>query len=379
MRRALKVQLIIIFFCLVCIMTWAGLCYTSPVCSQFSMPDFSTTLEYLTTQALIYLPKLLFIVLLFALFRIIHGFVNAVSSKNSADDDTALGKNKVFKVFLWSVFILISISVLFDHVSSLVTSVGLIGLGLTFALQKPIINTVGWINILMTGIYKEGDRVKIGTVRGDVKKIRMMNTELHTLLESSDLRSGKITTVPNELTLIGDVENYTKESNYIIDELVIRITYESNYRKAMEILKQIVVERIKKNKDAYKKRLIRKQREMYNFIENLLLDQKEQNAEETAQRLEKERKELQSQVEELDEEFKPRIRVEMLESAISLIVQFTTPYDQIKKNRTEINLAFLDAIKNEPDIQIGYPNLRLISPATRTDHDGKKPGFTTYN
>ena len=51
----------------------------------------------------------------------------------------------------------------------------------------------------------------------------------------------------------------------------------------------------------------------------------------------------------------------LFHSAVQLIVQFTTPYDHIKKNRTIINLAFLDAIKKERKIEIAYPHLQIVT------------------
>jgi esterase/lipase len=65
-------------------------------------------------------------------------------------------------------------------------------------------------------------------------------------------------------------------------------------------------------------------------------------------------------VENLEEEFKPKIRIELASSSILLIAQFLTPYDQVKKNRTKINVAFLDAIAKRKDIRVAYPHVQLI-------------------
>jgi len=63
---------------------------------------------------------------------------------------------------------------------------------------------------------------------------------------------------------------------------------------------------------------------------------------------------------ELDEEFKPKIRVKLLDSSIELIALFTTPYDQIIKNRTEIYLTFMDTITKHKDIEIAYPHMQIV-------------------
>ncbi|MBR9705582.1 mechanosensitive ion channel [Candidatus Pacearchaeota archaeon] len=271
---------------------------------------------------------------------------------------------------LWTVFVLISLSILISNVTALIASLGLVGFGLTFALQKPILNFVGWLVLIFKRIYSEGDRIRIGSISGDVKEIQVMNTVLDGLLENSNLLSGKIVTFPNELVLTSDVENYTKESNYIREELSISITFESNYHKAVKLLKEIITVHVRKNKEKYIKKVAKKTNEVNVFINKMLKSKgktKKQQVENDieAERLKKEKEQMENELKDIDKEFIPKIRVELLDSSIQLIAQFLTPYNHIKKNRTEINLAFLDAIRKEKDIEIAYPHMQVIQ-------DGKK-------
>lgn len=318
--------------------------------------------------------KLVLILIIFFIFKLglfLLKIIFKKISKNSERSKDAL--LQLISFFWWAVFIIITLSTLVENIGALVTSLGLIGLGLSLALQKPVLNFVGWITIIINDIYSEGDRVKIGDFRGDVKEIQMMNTVLYSLLETSDIQDHKIMTIPNELILSTKVENYTKDSNYILDELAISITYESNYNKAIDILREIVTSHLQKNIKAYIRRELKKQKRLEEVIKKINGDKKNSIEKEDLKKQQEDVEKKIESLEDMEEDFKPKIRVMLADSAILLFVQFLTPYDRISKNRTDINLAFLDSIKNEDDIEVAYPHLELVynkkRQATEVDPD----------
>ncbi len=307
------------------------------------------------------LPKLFVIIILFFIFKIIFFGIKKIFKKMEKlfpDEHKLNAFTKIIQLAIWISYIAIVSTIIFEDITSMATFLGLIGFGLTFALQKPILNLVGWVTIIFNNLYSEGDRIKIGNVRGDVKEIQLMNTILYSLLETSDSRSHKLTIIPNEFVLTTNVENYTTESNYILDELKISITYESNYYKSMELLNKIITSHIEKNIHNFIKRRRERQSKIDKFLKNLNEDK---TKDEKALQVEKDA--LQKDIEhvsELGEDFKPKIRIEMVDSAIILSAQFLAPYNQMKKNRTDINLAFMDAVKKEKDIELAYPHMEII-------------------
>lgn len=308
------------------------------------------------------LPELFLVLVLFFIFKLISALGELIIvgfSKSLSDYPRSTGIIKLVRFGWWILFLIIIASLVFGNLSAFIMSLGLIGLGLTFALQKPILNFVGWFTIVLKNIYQEGDRVKIGIVRGDVKEIQLMNTVLYGLLENSNVRSHKIVTVPNELVLTTDIENFTKESNYILEELTISITYESNYTKAMLLLRQIVTDHIKKNHQKY----IQIKKEKKNKIDSFISAMNRKSKTYDKQKLIKQSSDIQEEIktlQELEGDFKPKIRLEMADSSLLLIAQFITPYDEVKKHRTGINVAFLDAIAKEKDIEVAYPHMELV-------------------
>ena len=152
----------------------------------------------------------------------------------------------VYKYFLWFSVIFISLALLFKQIGSLITSLGLIGFGVTLALQKPILNFVGWLTIVFSKSYKIGDIININNINGQVYDVTIMYTSLAELNQDGDA-TGKSVSVPNEFILTSAVINYSKGTNNIWDTITIYLTYKSNWKKARTIVEKLVQETISKD------------------------------------------------------------------------------------------------------------------------------------
>ncbi|MCF7866925.1 mechanosensitive ion channel family protein [Candidatus Woesearchaeota archaeon] len=350
--------------------------------SWYSCRDFCTNLflinkDIIVSKLLVYLGKFLVVILLFLVFKgiqkiLIENLLKRLIKRVNYGSEN-LGLIKFCNFCLWLLFTFIILSYFVGDVSALLASLGLIGFGLTFALQKPILNFVGWLTIIFKKIYSEGDRIRIGDVIGDVKEVQLMNTVLDGILENSNILSGKVTTFPNELVLTSGVQNYTKESNYILQELKISITYESDYHKAINLLNDIIIKLVNKNSLKYIKQIKAQEKQVNKFIQKLvskkvslkLEDDEAEDAE--ALRLNHEKEKIKKDISSLEDEFKPQIRVNMLDSAIELLAQYKCPYKEVLAYKTEINLAFLDAIAKDNTISVAYPHMQIVkSDSTKT-------------
>lgn len=338
-------------------------------CREYCMSIYFANRMIILNSVFTFAKKVGLIILLFLFFKaikilIIQKLMGRIF-KDVGVIDRYNGISKFVSFLLWFVFVLLCLSILIGDLTALVASLGLVGFGLTFALQKPIMNFVGWITIIFGKTYVEGDRIQIGNFIGDVKQIQVMNTVLEGLLETSDVLSGKAITFPNDMVLTSEVRNFTKDSNYIQTELQISITYESDYRKASKLLKSIVTNVVRANKEKYKKRISSRRLRINKFISDLvskkkLSKQELREQDDEAKKLEMQKQEIEEELKELEEEFKPLIRLEMLDSSLLLVANYSTPYDQIKKLKTDINLAFLDAIADDDSIEIAYPHMQLV-------------------
>lgn len=122
---------------------------------------------------------------------------------------------------------------------------GLLGLSLTFimtlmgwGIRNPIMNLAAWLLIILKRPYRIGDRVILGGTIGDVENISLMHTQLDQVggTISGEEKSGRSVMIPNQHLFTWTVINYTLDEKYILDEVIIRLTYRSDITRAEQIM-----------------------------------------------------------------------------------------------------------------------------------------------
>ena len=118
------------------------------------------------------------------------------------------------------------------------TFLGLLSAGIAIALKDPLANIAGWLFILIRQPFSIGDRIEIGNNRGDVIDIRLFQFSLMEVGNwvEGDQPTGRIIHIPNGKIFTEPLANYTQEFEYIWDEIPVLITFESDWKKAKEIL-----------------------------------------------------------------------------------------------------------------------------------------------
>jgi small-conductance mechanosensitive channel len=126
----------------------------------------------------------------------------------------------------------------FESVS---TFLGLLSAGLAIALRDPIVNLAGWLFIMWRRPFDVGDRIQIGEHRGDVIDARIFQ---FTLMEignwvDADQSTGRVIHIPNGKIFQEAQSNYSKGFQHIWNEIPVLVTFESNWKKAKQILTEI--------------------------------------------------------------------------------------------------------------------------------------------
>jgi small-conductance mechanosensitive channel len=124
---------------------------------------------------------------------------------------------------------------------ALVVAYGLVAAGVAIALQDLFKNFAGGVVIFTTGIYEIGNRIEINGKCGDIIDISIFYTTILEIREwvNGDQATGRITSVPNGIVLSSVVNNYTKDHHFLWDEISIPVTYESDWKSAVRIMKDI--------------------------------------------------------------------------------------------------------------------------------------------
>ncbi|MDH3364975.1 MAG: mechanosensitive ion channel family protein [Thermoplasmata archaeon] len=179
--------------------------------------------------------------IIYFVFRIVleHATIRTIK-----DAKTRYSVRKATSILYVLVFILVMIQIWVEDSQALLLSYGLIGAGIAIALQDLFKNFVGGIIIFSTGTYRVGDRIEIEGNYGDVIDIGLLFT---TLLEmkgwvDGDQATGRLTVVPNGRVISGMISNYTKDHSFIWDEILLPITYDSDWKDAISRFTRVVTE-----------------------------------------------------------------------------------------------------------------------------------------
>lgn len=111
--------------------------------------------------------------------------------------------------------------------SALGTAVGLIGLGISFALQDIIANFISGILIMITRPFEIGDQIKAGGEEGTIQDISTRATEVKTY-------DGRKVIIPNSNLYSNQVVNNTGYGSRRFN-VIVGISYDDDIKKAKEL------------------------------------------------------------------------------------------------------------------------------------------------
>ena len=140
-------------------------------------------------------------------------------------------------IFLVIVFLIISLT---GGITGIGITAGLLTAALGWALQRPITGIAAWLMVIITKPFEIGDRIVIGSVRGDVSNITITHIYLNEFggTIGGEETSGRTVIIPNSVLFEQNVINYTDRDEYILDEVGFTITYSSHIELAKKIAKE---------------------------------------------------------------------------------------------------------------------------------------------
>jgi small-conductance mechanosensitive channel len=179
-------------------------------------------------------------------------------TKRIKESKTRYSLRKVISVLSIATFALAFVSIWIVEAQSILIAFGLVGAGVAIALQDIFKNFIGGIMIFINGIYRVGDRIEINQKFGDVIDIGLFYTTLMETREwvAGDQVTGRLTIVPNGAVLAGTVQNYTRDFDFIWDEISIPITYDSDWNEANAKILDIVRKETKEIKENAEKTIV---------------------------------------------------------------------------------------------------------------------------
>lgn len=222
--------------------------------------------------------------------------------------------------FLWS-----------NQFGSFATFLGLLSAGLAIAFKDPIVNMAGWYYIVFRKPFKVGDRVEIDAQIGDVVDVSLFEFRMVEIGNwvGGDQSTGRILHIPNMRVFSSVIANYNALVDYIWDEIEVHVTFESNWRKAKNLLHEILME----------------------------------HAPQIYEHAEKELKSLSGEFFIQNTKLTPTVYTDVMEHGITLSLRYLCKPNRRRVGREEIWEAVLDCFMSQDDIEFAYPTKRIVNTA----------------
>ena len=219
--------------------------------------------------------------------------------------------------YLFAFFlIIIGISVYSGKLGDLGFVAGLLTVAVGWALQKPISGVVAWLILVTRQPFHIGDRVIISNMKGDVTNITLTHIFLDEVGGTIDGEegSGRTVMIPTSVIFEQEVINYTQRDDYILDEVVTAITYESDLKKAEEIITDAVDSIMKSIREGFPKRI---RKDSY-------------------------------------------VRLMFQDSGIDVIIRYYTIATRRNEITTSIRREIWNSIRKRPSVEFAYPHTEVL-------------------
>lgn len=210
----------------------------------------------------------------------------------------------------------------FIGVRSVTTFIGIFSAGLAIAMKDLVMNIAGCIFILSRQPFRVGDRVEIEGISGDVIDVQIFD---FTLMEignwvKADQSTGRIVNIPNRDIFNNALFNYNQEIEYIWNEIEVVLTFQSNWRKAKNILQEIAI----------------------------------RNSEKISEGAEKSIQEASKKFMIFDAKVEPTVYTSTNQNGVVFSIRYMSYYKNKRGLKQKIWEEILSAIENNDDIEFAY-------------------------
>ncbi|HRM77375.1 MAG TPA: mechanosensitive ion channel [Aliarcobacter cryaerophilus] len=208
--------------------------------------------------------KMLLIFAIIVIMLIVSLLVKLTLKRYFSQNENYYMVNKIINFTLAFLVLMLLLFSYIDNVSYLVTILGFASAGIAIALKDWFMSIFGWLVIVTSGFIQVGDRIRVtkGEVEtvGDVLDISLFKITIKedvTLVSyMKNRRAGRIFFVPNNYIFSELISNYShSELKTVWDGIDITLTFDSNFKKAQKIIRDILKHYSKGYSDITRKQL----------------------------------------------------------------------------------------------------------------------------
>jgi small-conductance mechanosensitive channel len=149
---------------------------------------------------------------------------------------------KFFKMFVYFVAFLITLSAMGIDLTALAIFGGAMGVGVGLGLQKLTANFVSGVTLLMEKSIKIGDLIEVTGITGWVRQLNVR----YALIETFD---GRELMIPNEMLVSTQVTNWTHSNDMARVEFPVGVAYDSDVDLVIRLVMEAITENAKSLSD----------------------------------------------------------------------------------------------------------------------------------
>ncbi len=281
-----------------------------------------------------YIPVVQKIVLAFmfaAFIMVLNRLFKKIINRKLKDKSIVHNLRNIINLFTGIIIFTIAVSLFFTNWYATMVSFGVVSLILGLALQNPLTSFFGWIYLLVRKPYEVGDRIKIGSVYGDVINVGYFDTTLWEFRGdylSGDHPSGRIIKFSNSKIFTEYVYNYSWPLfPFLWNELSLFVSYDTDLKFTSETIKRVAEQEIGEA-------MMRRVKRFKKILAGTLID-------------------------ELEVHERPTI---LLKASNNVWVEVTVRYLTEPKNsgriKTRLFEKIIEELRKSPE-KVGFPNTKL--------------------
>lgn len=195
------------------------------------------------------------LIIAFVAYKIVAIVIRSAILRSKGTEGDVLMVVGLWRIVVASLTVLVVLSVYFQLgvIGTVIGAFG--GMFLGWSLQQPVSGFAAWLIVTVKRPFRIGDRVQLPShnLVGDIVDVGLMYTVLNQVGGSvgSEEPVGRNILIPNAMLFGNLIINYTppieeekpssvsgkeRKVTYILDEVVVRLTYDSNWEAAEDIL-----------------------------------------------------------------------------------------------------------------------------------------------
>lgn len=246
---------------------------------------------------------------------------------------------KIINYAATAVFLITLAFIWVDAFENLPTYLGLVSAGVAIALADVLKNMAGWALILTRRPFQVGDRIEVKGMKGDVVDVRLFRFSLMEIggWVDAEQSTGRLVHVPNSVVFNDAVSNYTEGFAYIWDEIPVLVTFESDWKLAEQLIRDVLAEEAPDVEGAAGSR-IRDTARTYSIRVGTLT---------------------------------PNVYVSVRDSGVLLTARYLVETRTRRGRADRIWRGLLDAFNSEPTVDLAYPTIRTHLADTIRLHRGE--------